>query len=123
MNSKADKILKSLFIWILLVCMGQGLSAANPLKIKGVVSDQDNFPLAGAAILVEGTSEGTIADEQGEFTISVREGQTLIVSFIGFQDKLVKVTDQLSYFINLDPDSNFLEETVVVGYDTQKKVK
>jgi TonB-dependent SusC/RagA subfamily outer membrane receptor len=101
---------------------GNGLYAANPVIVKGVVYDQENFPLAGAAVLVQGTSDGTIADEKGEFSISVQKGQTLIVSFIGFQDKFVEVTDQLTYFITLSEDANILEEIVVVGYDTQKKV-
>ena len=124
MNSKAGLILKFLFIWLLLGFLwgGVALHASNPLIIKGIVSDQDNYPLAGAAVLVKGTSDGTIADEKGEFTISVQKGQVLVISFIGFQDKSVQVTDQLTYFINLDPDTNFLEETVVIGYDTQKKV-
>ena len=116
--------MKSLVLMLLCAAMTWGgqLSAANPLLIKGTVSDQDNYPLAGAAIYIQGTSVGTMADEKGEFSISAEKGQVLIVSFIGFQDKAVNVTDQLTYFINLDPDTNFLEETVIVGYDTQKKV-
>lgn len=124
MKSNSITALKSLFIMLLLAVMPWGgqLSAANPLLIKGTVSDQENYPLAGAAIQIQGTSVGTMADEKGEFTISAEKGQVLIISFIGFQDKSVTVTDQLTYFINLEPDTNFLEETVVVGYDTQKKV-
>jgi len=116
--------MKSLMLMLLCAAMTWGgqLSAANPLLIKGTVSDQDNYPLAGAAIYIQGTSVGTMADEKGEFSISAEKGQVLIVSFIGFKDKAVNVTDQLTYFINLDPDTNFLEETVIVGYDTQKKV-
>ena len=113
--------MKSLMLMLLCAAMTWGgqLSAANPLLIKGTVSDQDNYPLAGAAIYIQGTSVGTMADEKGEFSISAEKGQVLIVSFIGFKDKAVNVTDQLTYFINLDPDTNFLEETVIVGYDTQ----
>ena len=85
MNSKSGLVFKFLFSCCL-IFIGGSLFAANPLKIKGVVSDQDNFPLAGAAVVIEGTSNGTIADEKGEFTISAQKGQTLIVSFIGFQD-------------------------------------
>lgn len=124
MKSNSSTALKFLALILLCAAVGWGgeLSAANPLKIKGTVSDQDNYPLAGAAIQIQGTAVGTMADEMGEFVISAEKGQTLVVSFIGFKDKVIKVTDQLAYFINLDPDANFLEETVVVGYDTQKKV-
>ena len=75
MNFKTDSILKVLFMSLSLAWGGQGLSAGNPLTVKGVVSDQDNYPLAGAAIQIEGTSIGTMADEKGEFTISVEKGQ------------------------------------------------
>ena len=95
---------------------------AQQRQVTGVVSDQDNFALPGAAVMVEGTSIGTMADENGAFTIKADPGQVLIVSFIGFTDKKVPVTAQTQYFINLDADSNILEEIVVVGYDTQKKV-
>ena len=54
MNFKTDSILKILFISLSLLWGGQGLSAGNPLTVKGVVSDQDNYPLAGAAIQIEG---------------------------------------------------------------------
>ena len=124
MKSNTNAVMKLLALALLSAVLSWGgqLSAANPLLIKGTVSDQDNYPLAGAAIYIQGTSVGTMADEKGEFSISAEKGQVLIVSFIGFQDKAVNVTDQLTYFINLDPDTNFLEETVIVGYDTQKKV-
>ena len=124
MKSNTNAVLKLFALALLSAILSWGgqLSAANPLLIKGTVSDQDNYPLAGAAIYIQGTSVGTMADEKGEFSISAERGQVLIVSFIGFQDKAVNVTDQLTYFINLDPDTNFLEETVIVGYDTQKKV-
>ena len=124
MKSNTNAVMKLLVLALLSAVLSWGgqLSAANPLLIKGTVSDQDNYPLAGAAIYIQGTSMGTMADEKGEFSISAEKGQVLIVSFIGFKDKAVNVTDQLTYFINLDPDTNFLEETVIVGYDTQKKV-
>ena len=124
MKSNTNAVLRLFALALLSAVLSWGgqLSAANPLLIKGTVSDQDNYPLAGAAIYIQGTSVGTMADEKGEFSISAEKGQVLVVSFIGFQDKAVNVTDQLTYFINLDPDTNFLEETVIVGYDTQKKV-
>ena len=64
--------MKSLMLMLLCAAMTWGgqLSAANPLLIKGTVSDQDNYPLAGAAIYIQGTSVGTMADEKGEFSIS-----------------------------------------------------
>ena len=83
MKFKTGSILKILFISLSLLWGGQSLSAAGPLTVKGVVYDQDNYPLAGASVLIDGTSIGTMADENGEFTISAEKGQVLIVSFIG----------------------------------------
>ena len=68
---------------------------AQQRQITGVVSDQDNFALPGAAVMVEGTSVGTMADEKGAFTIKADPGQVLIVSFIGFTDKKVPVMARL----------------------------
>ena len=107
-------------LWIFATGVGQ--MYAQSREISGVVSDQDNFPLPGAAIIVEGTSLGTMADENGAFVISADPGQVLVVSFIGFMDQKVTITERVQYFINLVPDVNILDEIVVVGYDTQKKV-
>ena len=121
MRSNFNNLMKG-FLLALALMLVSGVASAKPFTIKGVVSDQDNYPLPGAAIQIEGTMTGTMADEKGEFTLSAEKGQVMLVSFIGFQTKSVKITDQMVYLINLDPDTNFLEETVVVGYDTQKKV-
>ena len=115
-----SKFCLTVILCVLAIC-GEQLYAQQRL-VTGVVSDQDNFALPGAAVMVEGTSIGTMADENGAFTIKADPGQVLIVSFIGFTDKKVPVTAQTQYFINLAADSNVLEEIVVVGYDTQKKV-
>ena len=121
MKSNFNNLMKGFILAFALMLIG-GTASAKPFTIKGVVSDQENYPLPGAAIQIEGTMNGTMADEKGEFTLSAEKGQVMLVSFMGFQTKSVKITDQVVYLINLDPDTNFLEETVVVGYDTQKKV-
>lgn len=97
-------------------------AAAQSGRITGTVSDADGKPLPGAAVVVSGTPKGTIADNKGQFTLSVAEGETLVVTFLGFKEKHVKVGRQTSLSITLEPDENLLEDVVVVGYDTQKKV-
>ena len=98
-----------------------GLSAQET-EIKGFVYDADGEPLAGAVVIIEGTTTGTSAGPEGEFVILSEPGSTMVVSHIGFKDKRIRIGTQQVYNIELEYDSNFLEEVVVVGYDTQKKV-
>lgn len=90
--------------------------------VRGTVVDSSNEPLPGASVILEGTRTGTTADAAGRFTLQAREGQVMVVSFIGFSDKRVPVTRQAEYVIVLETDVNILDDVVVVGYDTQKKV-
>ena len=96
--------------------------AANAQTIRGTVTDSGNEPLPGASVMLEGTRIGTTADANGRFTLQAREGQVMVVSFIGYADKRVPVTRQSEYVILLETDVNLLDDVVVVGYDTQKKV-
>lgn len=90
--------------------------------IKGTVSDKSE-PIIGANIIVKGTTNGTITDIDGNFTLSnVPENATLVVSFIGYLPQEVKVGKQPNFQIVLKEDSQTLDEVVVVGYGSQKKV-
>lgn len=91
--------------------------------IRGKVLDSDGLPLPGASVFVEGTSVGTVTDNSGNFEINAREGSTLVVSFLGFCDARQRVSRQTSgYVVVLEADAEFLDDVVVVGYGTQKKV-
>ena len=90
--------------------------------MKGVVvSAVDNEPLIGATVQVEGAQSGSVTDFDGNFTIEAKEGQTLVVSYIGYVTKKVKVGGASQYNIALDEDKASLEEVVVIGYGVQKK--
>jgi len=89
--------------------------------IKGhVVSDGDNEPLMGAAIVEKGTSNGVVTDINGNFTISVTNNATLVVSYVGYTTQQVKPTSS-NITILLKEDSKLLNEVVTVGYGTMKK--
>ncbi len=90
--------------------------------VKGVV--MDNFgPVPGANVLVKGTTNGVITDMDGNFTLSnVPENAVLQVSFIGYVTQEIKVAGKNTFEITLSEDAKALEEVVVVGYGTQKKV-
>lgn len=91
--------------------------------ITGNISDENGTPLPGANILEKGTTNGTQADFDGNFTISIEdENAILVVSYIGFATKEVQVNSQTNLSINLEESSAGLDEVVVVGFGTQKKL-
>jgi len=71
--------------------------------------------------MVKGTTNGTITDMDGKFSLDVEEGATLVVSYIGFANQEIKVGNQTNLSIALKEDSKALDELVVVGYGTVKK--
>ena len=89
--------------------------------VKGVVSDQFG-PIAGANVSIQGTTVGTITDMDGNFTIEVPENATLQISFIGYNTCFVKVAGQSNLNVTLTEDTQKLDEVVVIGYGTQKKM-
>ena len=102
-----------------IVLSPQKISQAPIKKVTGTVRDGSGEPLVGATIQQKGTSNKTISDTEGHFTLDAPMGATLIVSFIGLQDLEVKATSTMS--ITLNDDTNAIDEVVVVGYGTVKK--
>ena len=90
-------------------------------SISGSISDADG-PLPGATILVQGTENGVTSDFDGNFSIQANEGDVLEISYVGFETQFITVSaNQTVISATLDAD-NELEEVVVTGYGTQKKV-
>ncbi|MBL3655250.1 SusC/RagA family TonB-linked outer membrane protein [Fulvivirga sediminis] len=90
--------------------------------VKGIVKDEEGNPLPGVNILIKGTSQGTITDFEGNFSIEVPdESSVLIFSFIGYIKEEVTVQNQTNLNIMLMPDVTSLTEVVVIGYGTQEK--
>ena len=91
-------------------------------KITGTVLDATGMPVIGANVMVKGTTNGTITDMDGKFSLDVEEGAILVVSYIGFSNQEIKVGNQTNLSIAMKEDAKALDELVVVGYGTQKKV-
>lgn len=93
-------------------------------QVTGTITDQAGEPLVGASVLLEGSRTGCMADIDGKFSLQVPEGNaSLKVALIGYQTKVVKVAKGTNHVdIVMKEDAQTLEETVVVGYGTQKKV-
>ncbi len=89
------------------------------VAITGIVTDTNGEAVIGASVIEKGTSNGTITDINGRFTLNVKEGATLQVSYVGYKTQEVKATRNMT--VKILEDSELLEEVVVVGYGTQKK--
>ena len=90
--------------------------------LKGIVKDQSGEPVIGANVVGKGTTNGTVTDLNGNFTLEVADTDILLVSFIGYMSREIPVGNKKSLDISLLEDSKTLDEVVVVGYGTQKKV-
>ncbi|WP_226332330.1 SusC/RagA family TonB-linked outer membrane protein [Echinicola marina] len=92
-------------------------------EVTGVVTDEEGEPLPGASVLIEGqANKGTVTDIEGNYSIDVEEGTTLIFSYIGFEAKKVVVGNQSKIDVVLMVNAESLEEVVVVGFGEQKKI-
>ena len=89
-------------------------------KITGTVVDAQG-PVIGASVMEKGTTNGTVTDFDGNFTLNVNPGATIVLSYIGYQTQEIKVGNQSNFNITLNEDDAVLEEVVVVGYGTMKK--
>lgn len=101
----------------------QGVNVVQQqISVSGVVVDNQGNPIIGASVLEEKTSNGTITNLDGEFKLTVAAGSMLKITFIGYKDVLVKASDVKDLKIVLEEDTETLDEVVVVGFGTQKKV-
>ena len=87
--------------------------------VNGLVVDVNGEPVIGASVVEKGTTNGGITDINGKFTLNVKPGSTLQISFVGYQTQEIKATKTVK--VVLKEDSELLSEVVVVGYGTQKK--
>ena len=113
------------YLRILCICVIQLFLSAVAFaqtQVTGHVADVRGEDIIGANVTVKGTSNGTITDIDGNFTINVDDKNgTLAVSFIGYKTKEVKIGEKARLQIVLEEDTETLDEVVVVGYGTQTK--
>ena len=108
--------------FLLLAIMGIFLTAqafAQALTVKGIVKDGTGETVIGANVVVKGTTNGTITDFDGNFTLEAKTGDIIVISFIGYQPQELKAAPFLN--VILKEDSKLLEDVVVIGYGTAKK--
>ena len=108
---------KTFFTWLLMVVLAVPVMAR---PASGVVIDQaTGEPIIGASVLEKGTTNGTITDFDGNFSLDVADGATLEISYVGYASQAVSSGENLK--VLLSEDSELLEEVVVTGYTTQRK--
>lgn len=91
-------------------------------KITGKVTDQNGEPVIGASVVEKGTTNGIMTDMDGNFALEVGDAAVLQISYIGYRTKEVSVTGKNHFQVQLLEDMQALDEVVVVGFGTQKKV-
>jgi TonB-linked SusC/RagA family outer membrane protein len=109
---------RKLVLFFALFHAGIGILIAQT-QVRGTVADESGDPVIGATIQLKGTSQGTITDIDGNFTLSAPANGTLIVSYVGMQSREVPVSADVR--VVLTSDVELLDELVVIGYGTQRK--
>ncbi|KAA6431603.1 SusC/RagA family TonB-linked outer membrane protein [Dyadobacter flavalbus] len=127
MNRQLSNLIRKvpcrLLYGLFLVCLISVPLFAAERQISGrIVSAEDKSPLPGVTIIVKGNNTvGSATDTEGKFKLTVPDGATLILSYIGYTSQEVAVGSQSELSIEMAPDQKQLSEVVVIGYGTQKK--
>ncbi len=115
-------LLRGRTLCLLLCCMVSSLVVTAQTKLTGkVIGGDDKLPVVGASVRIKGTNTGAVTDVNGNFTLSLSAGNTLVVSYIGYQSKEVSYDGGGSLTITLAPANSTLNEVVVTGYTAQRK--
>lgn len=114
----AQLVRQGLLLWLMATA---GAAVAQNVSVSGTVSDAGGMPLPGVAVMVQGTTMGTVTDYDGKYSISVDRNGRLVFSFIGFESDTVDVAGRTVIDVRLYEDMQNLSDVVVVGYGTQRK--
>jgi TonB-dependent starch-binding outer membrane protein SusC len=112
----------SVALLFLLQLMLSKTALGQTLTVKGKVLTEAGSPVEGASVLQKGTTNGTVSDNSGVFSISVPTGATLVISAVGYGDREVTVKDSRELTVQLTLSDKSLSEVVVIGYGTQRKI-
>ncbi|MGV8095423.1 MAG: SusC/RagA family TonB-linked outer membrane protein [Mangrovibacterium sp.] len=106
---------------LFLFLFGQLHAQQKDLLVSGTVSDHQRQPLPGVTVVEEGTTNGTITDNEGNFIINVSENSTLVFSFVGMKSQKIDVNSRTKIDVVLEEETIGIEEVVAIGYGTQKR--
>lgn len=108
-------------LFVLLAMLLSVSAFAQQLTIRGVVKDASNEPIIGASVLEKGTTNGTITDFDGNFTLKAPSNGILVISYVGYTTQEVNINGKTSIDVSLKEDTELLEEVVVIGYGSVKR--
>lgn len=110
-------------LWtLLLLFVAVTVTAQSPVDVKGVVTDETGAPMIGVAVFVEGTTNGTMTDEAGAYSIKVPSSEAVLrFEMMGYKAIQAKVGNKSTLSVQMQPDTQFLEEVVVIGFGEKKK--
>jgi len=118
---KYKRVIKLRMLLLLLGVLLPACMFAQQIKVQGVVKDHAGEAVIGASVLQKGTSNGTITDLEGKFSLNVLSNAVLTVSYVGYKSKDVPVNGQSQVQVVLSENSKMLNEVVVIGYGTMDK--
>ncbi len=110
-----------LAIAVLLSCFSFTEALSQTVTVSGQVTDSQGGGLPGATVTQQGTNTGTVTDMNGEYSLAVTEGSTLVFSFVGYLTETVEIGNRSTIDVSLTEDIQSLQEVVVVGYGAQRK--
>ena len=115
-------IYRNLLVVLIFLMGGAAISYAQP-SVRGKVTDENGQPLPGVAVLVPGTTNGTMTDDNGNYSLTgLKKGDSILFTSLGLGDQTFSCDGSLSKLdVTMAEDANFIEETIVVGYGVQKK--
>ena len=114
--------LKTKFLLIAVLLVNIQLFAQDSFMVSGSVKDSNSLPLLGVNVTVKNSTNGTQTDFDGNFSIEVKTGDILRFSYVGFVDQDVLIRNQSQLLVVLAEDLNLLDEVVLVGYGSRKKI-
>ena len=113
-------MLQRLMFTVLFAVFAIGAFAQN--KVTGTVVDAQGEPIIGASVVVKGTSNGTVTDFDGKFTVAnAPEKGNLVISYVGYRSQTIALGGKSQINVTLEEDKQLLDEVVVVGYGVQRK--
>ncbi|MCC5939781.1 MAG: TonB-dependent receptor [Lunatimonas sp.] len=90
-------------------------------EVSGLITNENDEPLPGATVTVQGTSLGTVSDLDGRFSLNVPDNAVLVISYIGYKTQVISVGSQTVFTVKMAQDESALSEVLIVGYGTQEK--
>ena len=111
-----------LLLSALMILAATAIATAQNIRVTGVVTDANGEPLPGATVMVQGTTNGTATGADGSYSLTVPSNATLVATMVGYIDEVADVRGRSTVNFGLKEDSELLENSVVVGYGSAKKI-